>query len=347
MIYRYILKPIFFRFDPESVHDFMVSFGEILGGNWITRNLTRLVYGYNGKDISKIVDGLRYKTPFLLSAGFDYDGRLSKILPCIGFGGEEIGSVTAKPYLGNPKPRLTRLPKSRSIIVNKGLKNEGVEKIIERLGQLKKSDFILGISIAKTNCLDTAGTDGAIADYLYSFRRLNEENIGDYYTINISCPNAYGGEAFITAELLQKLLSAIRTVPCNKPIYIKMPINIPWEQFHSLLKVIDQNKINGVIIGNLNKDYSHLDHRHEAPQEYCGGLSGKVCRKLSTDLIKKTKQLYGSRFTIIGVGGVMSTEEAKEKFDAGADLIQLITGMIYEGPSLIKKLCKDVAKTRF
>lgn len=344
MFYKKLLKPIFFLFDPEDVHDFMTFFGNLLGRMSLTRKITDLIYGYHGKDISKTIDGIWYRTPFLLSAGFDYNGHLSRILPHIGLGGEEIGSVTASLCEGNPKPRLTRLKKSRSILVNKGLRNDGVDEVIKRLKKTPKTDFVTGISIAKTNCADTVDIKSAIDDYLYSFRRLNDENIGDYYTINISCPNAYGGEAFITADLLEQLLTALKTVKCKKPIYVKMPINIPWLQFESLLKVIDRHQLQGVIIGNLNKDYSYLDYREEAPKEYRGGLSGKVCRQLSTELIKKTKQIYGNRFTIIGVGGVMSVESAKEKFEAGADLIQLITGIIYEGPGLIRKLCNGYAR---
>ncbi len=358
MFYRYVLKPIFFAFDPELVHDFMVSVGEFFGKFALTRWLIGLMYGYHGRDIWKTVDGITYKTPFLLSAGFDYNARLMRILPCIGLGGEEIGSVTAKPCEGNPRPRLTRLPKSQSILVNKGLKNDGVEAVIKRLKDhvrhglfgpcrtLSKPGFVTGISIARTNCIDSVDIQAGIDDYLYSFRRLNEENVGDYYTINISCPNAYGGEAFITPELLEKLLTALGTIKCLKPVYVKMPINIPWSQFDSLLKVIDTHKLQGVVIGNLNKDYNSLDVRSEAPAEYRGGLSGKPCASLSTELIRKTRQAYGKRFTIIGVGGVMSWELAKEKFDAGADLIQLITGMIYEGPGLIRKLCVGYSKEK-
>lgn len=341
MFYKKVLKPIFFLFDPELVHDFMTYTGKFLGNFSLTRYLVDSIYGYHGRDISKVVDGIYYRTPFLLSAGFDYNGHLSKILPCIGLGGEEIGSITARPCEGNPKPRLTRMPKSKGIVVNKGLKNDGVDVVIKRLKKLPKSQFVKGVSIAKTNCLDSATIEGAIEDYVYSFKRLNEENVGDYYTLNISCPNAYGGEAFIKADLLERLLSEIKKIPCNKPIYVKMPINISWEQFNSLLQVIDRFGLHGVIIGNLNKDYSHLEFREEAPEKYAGGLSGKVCSKLSTELITKTKKAYGSRFTIIGVGGVMSKEDAREKFDAGADLIMLITGLIFEGPGLIKKLCND------
>jgi len=340
MIYKKILKPILFLFNPERVHDFFVNTGEFLGNFWLGRKFTGMIYGYKGKDISRVVDGNTFRTPILLSAGFDYNGRLTRILPNIGLGGEEIGSVTARPCAGNAGTKLTRLPNSRSILVNKGLKNEGVDKIIERLKSTpRERDFILGISIARTNDDCSVPIQAGIDDYVYSFKRLNEENIGDYYTLNISCPNAFGGEAFTTPDLLNKLLSAITNIYCNKPVYVKMPINLSWTEFDALLQVIDIHKLNGVVIGNLNKDYKYLKDQSEAPTSYKGGTSGEPCRELSTALIRKTREKYGKRFTIIGVGGVMSEEQAREKFDAGADLIQLITGMIFDGPGLIKKIC--------
>jgi dihydroorotate dehydrogenase len=142
MFYKYVLKPIFFQFDPELVHDFMTYMGRLLGEFSVTRYIVDFVYGYHGPDISKIVDGIYYKTPFLLSAGFDYNGHLTKILPCIGLGGEEIGSVTARPCEGNPKPRLTRMPKSKGIIVNKGLRNDGVDVVINRLKNYLKANLL-------------------------------------------------------------------------------------------------------------------------------------------------------------------------------------------------------------
>jgi dihydroorotate dehydrogenase len=349
MLYKHILKPIFFHFDPEYVHDQMTAKGVFFGKHALTRSLIGVAYDYNGPDISKTVDGIRYRTPFLLSAGFDYNGQLSQILPHIGLGGEEVGSVTARACEGNPKPRLTRLPKSKSILVNKGLRNDGVDKIIRRLKE-NKSDggedvnpFVVGISIARTNDAQSVPIEAGIADYVYSYKRLNEENVGDYYTLNISCPNAFGAEAFNQPELLRRLLIEIKKIPSKKPLYVKMPINIPWPQFESLLKIIDEFGLNGVVIGNLNKDYGSLDFRGEAPAVFQGGLSGKPCTHLSTDLIYKTRERFGKRFTVIGVGGVMSPETAMEKFNAGADLVQLITGMIFEGPGLIKKLCAAVA----
>jgi dihydroorotate dehydrogenase subfamily 2 len=339
MIYQNVLRPVLFLFDAEAIHDFFIGLGRFLGGNPLTRALIGTAYGYRGRDIFQVVDGVKYRTPILLSAGFDYNGKLSRILPRIGLGGEEIGSVTARPCAGNEKPRLIRLPKSRSIIVNKGLCNNGVNSVIERLKRTpREKDFVIGVSIARTNDEKSASLEAGIEDYVYSFRRLNEEKIGDYYTIKISCPSAFGGETFATPELLNRLLMALKDISCQKPVYVKMPINIPWEQFDSLLKVIVARELNGVVIGNLNRNYNYLDFREEAPSVYRGGLSGKPCARLSTELIRKTKQAYGNRLTIIGVGGVMSPESAAEKFAAGADLIQLITGMIYEGPALIKKI---------
>lgn len=346
MLYKHILKPILFRFDPEAVHDFFTSVGVWASKNAVARGLVGLFYQYRGLDISTTVDGITYRTPFLLSAGFDYNGQLSNILSSIGLGGEEVGSVTARPCEGNPKPRLTRLPQSQSILVNKGLRNEGVEAVIVRLKQASAirartgDHFVVGVSIARTNDEASVPIQAGIEDYLYSFKRLNEEDVGDYYAINISCPNSFGGEAFTSPELLTRLLAALKTVPCTKPVYVKMPISISWEQFEALLKIIDAHGLQGVVIGNLNKDYSSLDLRAEAPVVYKGGLSGKPCSHPSTDLIYKTRELYGKRFTIIGVGGVMSVETMQEKIDAGADLVQVITGLIFEGPGLIKKLGK-------
>jgi dihydroorotate dehydrogenase subfamily 2 len=346
MLYQKILKPILFLFDPEDMHNLFIWFGEFLGKSGFFRKLIHIFYGYKGKDISKTVDGITYKTPFILSAGFDYNARLINILPEVSFGGVEVGSITAKSCAGNEKPRMKRLVKSQSILVNKGLRNDGVEKIIERLKNSKKPDnFVLGVSIARSNDKETSSVEAGIDDYFCSFKRLNEENIGDYYAINISCPNAFGGETFTGPEMLKPLLSKISSVKCDKPVYIKMPINLEWQKFNELLKTIDEFKImKGVIIGNVNKDYNSLDYRNEAPEEYKGGLSGKPCFKLSNELIRKTRAAYGKRFTIIGCGGIMSPEDMIEKFKAGSDLVALITGMIYNGPGLLKSMAYSYSK---
>ncbi len=349
MFYKTLLKPILFLFDPESVHNLFTYVGEIAGKYQPTRNVVSLMYGYKGKDISRVVDGITYKTPFLLAAGFDYNAKLTNILPSISLAGVEVGSVTAKPCKGNHSPRLRRLPKSKSIVVNKGLRNEGVDKVIERLKKNNEvqprgstSKGVVGISIARTNDIGCIDIKSGIDDYVYSFKRLNEENIGDYYTLNISCPNSFGGESFTDPVLLEQLMSEIDKMQCKKPVYVKMPINLEWNKFDELLKVLARHRVNGLVIGNLNKDYNYVAGDPDVPKSYSGGLSGAPCRELSTDLIRKTRFNYGNRFTIFGCGGVMSVADAKEKFEAGADIVQLITGIIYVGPGLMKKLCKSI-----
>jgi dihydroorotate dehydrogenase len=347
MIYKHILKPILFKFNPEFVHKYFVKVGTLLGSNPITRACIHFIYDYKGPDISKTIDGITYRTPVVLSAGFDYNAQLTQILPSLGFGGVEVGSVTARPCVGNSGRTLTRLPNSKAIIVNKGLKNDGVDVIIERLKKINRiPNFVIGVSIAKTNDMKCADTEEAIKDYCYSFKRLNEEHIGDYYTINISCPNAFGGETFTKPDLLDRLIFEIKKIPCTKPIYIKMPINIFWEATKDLLDVILKYKINGVIIGNLNKNYLDIPHTAERPPEYRGGISGKPCFHPSNILIEKTKKEYGDKFTIIGCGGIMSPVDALYKFELGSDLIHIITGMIYEGPGLVKRICEAYADRR-
>ena len=274
-----------------------------------------------------------------MAAGFDYNARLIGILDKMSFGGEEVGSVTLRKCEGNAKPRLARAKKSQSIIVYKGLRNDGVDRIIERMQHSKiNENYVVGISIARTNDAKTSDLQSGIADFTGSLEKLVKNDVGDYYTINISCPNAFGGESFATKENLEKLLKAMKKIKHNMPMYVKMPINLEWKEFKELIDLVIKYKINGVVIGNLDKNYDDLAFRDEAPKEYRGGLSGKPCQKLSTDLIRKTRQEYGKKLTIIGCGGIMTAKDAMEKFEAGADLVQLITGMIFEGPHLMKEI---------
>ena len=345
MFYTKILRPIFFRCNPEFMHDLMVFWGEVFGAIQPARWIINLVWGYHGKDISKVVDGIRFERPVLLSAGFDTDGRLSRILSSVSFGGEEIGSVTARSCPGNSKPQLTRLIRNKSLVVYKGLKNQGARVIAKRLAKCKASPgFVVGISIAQTNDEKVSDAESGLEDYYQTFKIMNEKGVGDYYTINISCPNTFGGETFTTPELLTRLLTRLETVTCTKPRYVKMPINLAWEEFNKLLQIIDRFGFNGVIIGNLNKKYSMLDFPEDAPKEWRGGLSGKPCFELSNELIRRTREKYGARFTVIGTGGIFTPEDAMAKFHAGADLIQLITGMIFEGPGLVGRICEAYAE---
>lgn len=344
-------KPLIYKTDPDWIHELMLSAGEFAGSFALGRAFLGLFYKYRGPDIAKVVDGVKYELPVLLSAGMDPNGRMARIGRTMSFGGEEIGSTTAYPCEGNPLPRMVRLPKNNSIIVYKGLRNHGVDALIAKLqGVGKTPGYVLGISIALTNyrkeSCDTL--EHAIEDYALSYKKLNEANIGNYYTLNISCPNTHEGvgEQFQTPENLASLLSAIKAIPSTKPLYLKMPINLSMEQFDSLLEVADKAGVQGVICGNLNKDWNELEDRSEAPKEWRGGLSGKPCFARSTALVRHTREKYGKRFTIIGTGGILSPEDAMEKFRAGADLVQMISGMIFDSPSIMRHICERYAEER-
>lgn len=348
-LYVYALKPILFRMHPDTMHSWFLTIGEFSGNCKITRVLLSALYEYRGPDITKTVDGVAYRTPVLLSAGFDADGRLTRILPHLSFGGEEIGSTTAYVCEGNPKPHMTRLIRNKSLVVYKGLKNEGVDALIAKLKRTPRTpNYVLGISIARTNIKESCADNNAgIADYALSYKKLNDAGVGDYYTINISCPNAFAGETFNTPELLTLLLDELAKITATKPVYIKMPINLEWDEFRKLLDIADRHAyIHGLVIGNLNKDYGELDYPEDAPKEFRGGLSGKPCFVRSNELIRKTRNAYQDRFTIIGVGGIFTAKDAMEKFNAGADLIQLITGMVFNGPGLMQDICIEYEKQK-
>jgi len=346
ILYRRVLKPILFLCNADTIHLFFVAVGEIAGQFAFLRWIFGLFYNYHGDAISKTVDGITYRTPVLLSAGFDADGRLTQIGSSLSFGGEEIGSITAHPCAGNPRPWFTRLIRNGSMVVYKGLRNSGVDALIAKLSRTPRDpNLVLGISIARTN-EKAASIDAevGIRDFVESFQKLVSAGIGDYYAFNISCPNAYCGETFTDPVLLAQLVSRVREIPCAKPIYLKMPINLSWEQFTELADIADENGIQGFVIGNVTKNYNDLAYPEDAPKEFRGGLSGTPCFARSNELIRKTREKYGTRFTIIGVGGIMTPADAMEKFSAGADLVQLITGMIFEGPGLMKGICEQYAK---
>lgn len=334
-IYRHVLKPIFFEFDPEFVHDHMTLSGRLLGSNSFTRNITRQMFFFEHPSLKQKIADLTFHNPIGLSAGFDKDANLVNILPDVGFGFMEVGTVTHKPYEGNQKPRLYRLKKSKALVVYYGLKNLGIVEIAKKLKKYKVKNFPISISIGKTNCKETSSDEAGIKDYYDCLKYAANENVGDFYTINISCPNTFGGEPFTTPDRLDNLLKELVKVKTKKPIFIKMPINLDWKDFDELLKVAIKYKVTGVHIGNLNKNHKDPNVFDEIPSHVKGGISGRPTWRLSNNLISKTYQKYGDKLIIIGVGGVFSAEDAYEKIKRGATLVQLITGMIYEGPQLI------------
>ena len=344
MVYQRILKPILFRIDPEYVHRAIVPLGEQLGRTTLTRHAVSLVYGYTKDDARVTVDGITYHTPLVLSAGFDPNGQLVEILPSVAFGGIEVGSVTARPCAGNKPPNQTRLKRTRSILVNKGLRNEGVESVTTRLLRKRRiPGFAIGISIARTNDTESCTLDAGIEDYAQSMRTLTEKRVGDWITINISCPNTYTGELFTEPSNLDLLLGTLDQIRSDRPMYLKMPISVSTTRFTELADVAARHRVRGLIIGNLQKDYRHIQPGDPHPTSYAGGLSGVPCREDSNTLLSLAHDTYGDRFTLIGCGGVFSVDDAMEKFDRGAQLIHMITGMIYTGPALMSDIARAYA----
>lgn len=336
-IYKYFLKPIFFLMDPEFVHDQITKLGSILGKSEITRNITWKIFYFEDKSLEQKILGIKFINPIGLSAGFDKDAQLIKIIPEIGFGFEEVGSVTGKKCLGNQGKRLWRLNKSKSLAVYYGLKNEGAEKVVRRIAQ-NRIDRPLGVNLAKTNDQETISEEAGIADYLKVYLECLEKKVGDYFTINISCPNTFGGEPFTEPEKLDHLLKAFReSSPSDQtPLFLKLPAEMPFPIVDKIIELARKYKIAGFVCTNLAKNRNN--HHLKEPAPNVGGMSGKVVSELSDKLIKYIYQRTGKEFVIIGCGGIFSAEDAYQKIRNGASLLELITGMIFEGPQLISEI---------
>lgn len=347
-LYTRIAKPIFFLFDAEFVHNLMTFFGNMLGKLEVTKIATQLLFGFTHENNKKVLDGIVFPNPVGLAAGFDYNGQLTEILPSVGFGFHTIGTVTYHPYEGNTKPRLGRFPNSNSLLVNKGFKSLGVHEVVRRL-ENKKFTIPVGISIGSTN-KHYENEKEQILDILKTFKIFEQSKVKhSYYELNISCPNTFGGEPFTTPSRLLLLLTALKSLSIKKPIYVKMPIDQSKADTLKLLAILNQFSVNGVIFGNLTKDKNNPDVTKEDRVEWMhrkGNLSGKPTWNRSNQLIELTRKTYKKRFTIIGTGGVFSGKDAKIKIGLGADLIQLITGMIFQGPQVIGQINATLAQKK-
>ncbi len=341
-LYKRLLKPILFLFDPEVIHDLFLKIGKLLGAFALTRWKTKLLYNYSNPALQEEILGLSFKNPIGLAAGFDKNAELTKILPAVGFGFQEVGSITGRSCPGNPKPRLWRLPKSRGLIVYYGLKNDGCKAIAKRLAG-KHFDYPLGTSIAKTNDARTVTEEQGVKDYAHAFEALKD--IGDFFVVNISCPNAFGGEPFAEPHRLELLLDRLDQIPTKKPVLLKFAVDLSIDEVDALIEVAKKHRVHGFVVANLTKNYANnAIQQNEIPQKAKGGISGQPIRQISNELIAHIYQTVGERFVIIGVGGVFSAAEAYEKIKNGASLVELITGMIYEGPQLIGEINRDLVK---
>lgn len=340
-LYIHIVKRFFFLFSAECIHGSLTRTGNFLGSFALGRGITRIFFSYAHHSLEQDVCGIHFKNPIGLAAGFDYDAKLPQILPSFGFGFNSVGTITNMSYEGNPPPMLGRLPKSKSLLVNKGFKNRGAEKISQELKKYSL-EIPLGISIGRTNSSKLTTVSQSIEDIILAYSVFENAQVKNlYYELNISCPNLlFATEDFSDPKNLEPLLKEIDTLHLKKPVFIKMPIDKSDEQIRTALEVISKHdSIRGVIFGNLqkNKKDSSLDPVEVAKFDR-GYFSGKPCEKRSNELIKLAFKEYGTKLVVIGCGGVFTAEDAYKKIRNGATLIQMITGMIFEGPQVISAI---------
>lgn len=347
-IYKKIIKPILFLFPADDVHHLFLKAGRTLGRFSFFRWKMNFIFSYKNKILNQKVLGIMFENPVGLAAGFDYDADLINILPSVGFGYHTIGTVTNLSYAGNARPMLGRLPKSKSLLVNKGFKNSGIDYVLKKINKIEKR-IPLGISIGSTN--KAYGTLEEMADdILSSFQKVIKENYFDYFELNISCPNLINSEninnKFDNPEGLDLLLSKLEKFSISRPVFIKMYLE---KNEKETLKLVEEAKkyqfISGFIFSNLVKDRTNPDfNKGEIEKAGRGNFSGKPTEKITNELISAVYQNYKDRFIIIGCGGIFTANDAYEKIKRGATLVQLITGMIYEGPSVTGEINKDLAK---
>ena len=335
-MYKLLIRPILFWFDPEKVHYFTFSLIRFLSKVPGFSSLFKLMYEVNDPRLETEVFGLKFKNPVGLAAGFDKDAKLFRELSNFGFGFIEIGTLTPIGQEGNPKKRLFRLKEDNAIINRMGFNNGGVEEAVERLKVNK--DVLIGGNIGK-NKLTT--NEESTSDYEICFDALYD--YVDYFVVNVSSPNTPNLRALQDKEPLAQLLQTLQNKnldkPKQKPILLKIAPDLTDGQLLDIVDIIKETKIAGVIATNTTISREGLQSENKIEM---GGLSGKPLAKRSTEVIRFLAEKSNKAFPIIGVGGIHSAEDAIEKLDAGASLVQLYTGFIYEGPALVKTINKKI-----
>ena len=342
-MYKLIIRPIFFLFDPEKIHYFTFSLVRVLSKVPLVSNLFRSLYQVNDKKLERNLFGLIFKNPVGLAAGFDKNAVLYNELANFGFGFIEIGTVTPKGQVGNPKKRLFRLKDDQGIINRMGFNNEGLEVAIEQLKK-NKGKVIIGGNIGKNT---QTSPENYTADYKECFKGLHP--YVDYFVLNVSCPNVGSHAKLNDKDYLIELISACQKLnnefEKQKPILLKIAPDLNNQQLDEIIELVAETKIDGVIASNTSTTRDNLKASEQRLQEIGnGGVSGQPIKNQSTKVIKYLADNSNKSFPIIGVGGIHSEKDALEKIKAGADLVQIYTGFIYEGPSLVKRINKAILK---
>jgi len=342
-MYKLLIRPILFLFDPEKIHHFTFSFLKFFGSIPFAKNILRALYSFDNPKLERELFGIKFKNPIGLAAGLDKDAKLIDELACLGFGFIEIGTLTPKPQAGNDKPRLFRLPEDQALINRMGFNNQGVIAAVERLKK-RKSKVIVGGNIGKNKITPN---DKAVDDYNYCFEALYP--YVDYFVVNVSSPNTPGLRELQEKEPLKNLMLHVKELSSQKekpkPVLLKIAPDLTPTQLDDIVEILISTKTDGVIATNTTIARERLATSEDTISKMGnGGLSGKPLSKRSTEVISYLREKLGKNYPIIGVGGIMSSEDAMEKMKAGADLVQVYTGFIYEGPAFAKQIC-NVLKT--
>jgi dihydroorotate dehydrogenase len=328
--YERFLKPILFTMDPENVHHFVIAALEIISRY---PSLLRILLRSSTEKLEKEVFGLRFPNPIGLAAGFDKNAVALPAWEALGFGFVEVGTITARPQHGNPRPRIFRIPEFEALINRLGFNNEGAAAIGARLELLRDSQrwpkIPVGINIGKTRVVSL---EAAAADYLESFRKLKA--FGDYFVLNVSSPNTPGLRKLQEGAMICQLFRQVQAENPGKPLLVKIAPDLTFEQIGEILALASEQHLAGVVATNTTVDHQAIP----ASKRQEGGLSGKPLNAKSLRILRYIRMV--SSLPIISVGGIMTAEDAKARFDSGAELIQLYTGFVYRGPGLLRDIVK-------
>lgn len=342
-MYKLLIRPFLFSFDPEKIHHFTFKLIRFINRIPGIGAINKSIFTVKDKRLERELFGLKFKNPVGIAAGFDKNAVLFNELENYGFGFLEVGTATPKPQEGNPKPRLFRLKKDQGLINRMGFNNLGADAIAANLKN-RKTQLVIGGNIGKNTA---TSNDDAIADYIYNFKALYD--VVDYFVVNVSCPNVKDLTKLQDTDFLTDLLNQLKEIDRqkgkNRPILLKIAPDLNNGQLDDIIELVASTKIAGVIATNTSTSREGLTtSKEELIKIGNGGLSGKPIKERSTEVIRYLSEKSNKAFPIIGVGGIHSAEDAIEKIKAGADLVQIYTGFIYEGPKLVKDINKAILR---
>ncbi len=344
-MYKSIIKPLLFLLSPEKAHHFALSLLKFILAIPFVRSIFTGLYSIKDDRLKRKVMGLDFPNPVGLAAGFDKDGKHFEAISALGFGFIEIGTVTPLPQIGNPQPRLFRLPEDEALINRMGFNNEGVQKMVERLKNRSDRTLIIGGNIGKNKI---TSNENAVTDYEASFISLHP--YVDYFVVNVSSPNTPGLRELQNKEPLTRLLRQLQSLnqaeKTPKPILLKIAPDMTVEQLDDIIEIVLDTGLEGIIATNTTISRSKLNTSEKTIMDIGnGGLSGKPLCSQSTEIIKYIHDKTQGKIVIIGVGGINKPEDALAKLNAGASLVQVYSGLVYEGPGLIKRINKAILKS--